>query len=35
MVGLLPKLRTLPDWRENPVDKTVPGWRWCIPRLAP
>jgi hypothetical protein len=28
ILGLSPKLRTLPDWWENPVDKTVPGWLW-------
>ena len=21
----------LPEWWNNPVDKTVPGWCWCIP----
>jgi hypothetical protein len=31
---LSPKVRTLPEWRENPVVKTVLGWRgaspdWC------
>ena len=25
-------VRTLPEWRgQPPVDKTVPGWRRCIP----
>ena len=21
----------MPEWRYKPADKTVPGWRWCIP----
>src|SRR5215471_5408306 len=28
------KERTSPEWRENPVDKTVPGWRWVYPLIG-